>query len=338
MAKGNTNELLTILAAGVTKTYPVTDTVDIYEIRADGGAVVLAGNVSIAASGSPVRGTTYTFIIGGGFTLGANTFTVFGASLTAAMVLYKCKAFCYYTGAAWDVYIDLENASANVNIPGTSINSGTLTNTQISNVAAIAWAKLAAAPAAARGHFLRSGVNGVVESASGSTAGRMLIGDGTDVISVAMSGDGTLAGTGAMTIANNAITTVKITDANVTVAKVSADLKAELIVFPVSFESGEQTTYKIRMPYPGSVVHIYAECIKAIAATDAATITPKNNAGTNMTVTTPISFAASDPLTTAYSSAITADNTFVGGDFIQFTMAKVTAGGKALVTVEITRS
>lgn len=54
-------------------------------------------------------------------------------------------------------------------------------------------------------------------------SGNLLIYDGTDSWdNKAMSGDATIASTGAMTIAANAITTTKIADANVTLAKLSA--------------------------------------------------------------------------------------------------------------------
>ena len=78
--KSTTRDLSTILAAGATITYPLTDLVDIYEVRADGGAVILLGNVSINETGTPSRGDSYKLLIFGGFTLGGFTFTVFGAT------------------------------------------------------------------------------------------------------------------------------------------------------------------------------------------------------------------------------------------------------------------
>ena len=85
-------------------------------------------------------------------------------------------------------------------------------------------------------------------------------------------------------------------------------------------------------------VNVYAIATKAIAATDAGTVVLKDNAGTTMTVTTPISFAASDAFGTAYTSAVTASNTFVAGDILTILTAKTTAGGKVLISLEVTRS
>ena len=54
-----------------------------------------------------------------------------------------------------------------------------------------------------------------------ATDTHILVADGTDYINKAVSGDATLANTGALTIANDAIITAKILDANVTTAKIA---------------------------------------------------------------------------------------------------------------------
>ena len=56
-----------------------------------------------------------------------------------------------------------------------------------------------------------------------ATDTHILVADGTDYINKAVSGDATLANTGALTIANDAIITAKILDANITVAKMAAN-------------------------------------------------------------------------------------------------------------------
>jgi len=56
------------------------------------------------------------------------------------------------------------------------------------------------------------------------TSGQILVGDGTDVASVAVSGDVSLAATGAVTIANNAVSTAKIADDAVTGDKLADNI------------------------------------------------------------------------------------------------------------------
>lgn len=71
-----------------------------------------------------------------------------------------------------------------------------------------------------RGSILVGGAAGSAEL-DAKTTGQILVGDGTDVVSVAVSGDATLDGTGALTIANLAVETAMIADDAVTPAKMS---------------------------------------------------------------------------------------------------------------------
>lgn len=92
----------------------------------------------------------------------------------------------------------------------TSIAAGAIVDADINAAAAIAFSKLAAL-----------------------TSGNILVGSAGNVAtSVAMSGDATIIASGAVTIANDAITTVKILDANVTLAKLAAGITpSHIIVF-----------------------------------------------------------------------------------------------------------
>ncbi|MES3018138.1 MAG: hypothetical protein V4721_10175 [Bacteroidota bacterium] len=333
MAINKTYQTVTITAAGLTQAFAVNDQVDEYNIVASGGAVALAADVVISSSGTPAIQSTFVFRFGGGFTSGAFRMLFFGVELTAAQALYEQRITAVYNGSTWDVSINSDMSNGRKDIQGADIVDGSILNAALAG--GITLAKLIAS--AARGYFLRSGVNGVIESVTASTNGTFVGGNGTDVGPLTMSGDATLNG-GAITIANNAITTVKILDAAVTVAKVSTDLKTELVTVAFSFETGEVGAIKFKMPYPGSLVNVYAIATKAIAATDSGTVVLKDNAGTTMTVTTPIVFAASDAFGTAYDSAVTANNTFVADDLITVLTAKTTAGGKGLLSLEILRS
>jgi len=62
------------------------------------------------------------------------------------------------------------------------------------------------------------------------SSGNVLVGTGTTIASVVLSGDASLAAGGALTIGSNAITTGKITDANVTLAKLEALTAATIVV------------------------------------------------------------------------------------------------------------
>lgn len=75
--------------------------------------------------------------------------------------------------------------------------------------------------ALARGSIIRGAAGDLGAAHVAKTSGQILVGDGTDLVSVAVSGDVALAANGAVTIANDAITTAKIADAAVTAAKLA---------------------------------------------------------------------------------------------------------------------
>ena len=83
-----------------------------------------------------------------------------------------------------------------------ALADGSVTGAKIAGDAAIALTQL---EAIARGRVVigNSSADGAIVDASGN--GKILVGDGTDLNSVAVSGDVTLASTGAVTIANDAV-------------------------------------------------------------------------------------------------------------------------------------
>jgi hypothetical protein len=292
--------------------------------------MLLTSNLTIDPAGTETEGMEYVFNYGGGVIYDGGTITIFSRLLTATEALYKYTIVCSYIDGAWVVKLLFSDLSI---IPGGYIQDDTVTNAKLAG--SITLAKLLAST---RGFLIRAQASGIWTAFNAATSGNLLIGDGTDINSTAMSGDATINGSGALTIGNDKITTAKILDASVTAAKLSTEVKTIQDRVTVSFETGELGIYKLPMNFSGSVVSVYAEAVKAIAATDTATVVLKDQAGTTMTVTTPIVFAASDAFGTAYSSAVTANNTFVDGDVITVTTAKTTAGGKALVTLELLRS
>ena len=77
-----------------------------------------------------------------------------------------------------------------------------------------------------------------VDDALVATDTHIMVGDGTDFGNVAVSGDATLANTGALTISNDAVTTAKVLDANVTLAKLQNATATNKILGRVSTGTG----------------------------------------------------------------------------------------------------
>jgi len=107
----------------------------------------------------------------------------------------------------------------------------------------------------------------------------------------------------------------------------------DFVNLEVSFETGFPTTHKIYFRKPVYITGATAFVTKALAATDAGTITLKNNAGTAMTAGQ-ISIAASSALGFEPTPVIpTANNDIGWGQCVQITVAKTTAGGQARVQI-----
>ena len=109
--------------------------------------------------------------------------------------------------------------------------------------------------------------------------------------------------------------------------------KLQTETLPVSFETGQQGVYKKYFPYRCQVMKIRSQVTKALAATDAGTITGVNAAGssTGGVITHAASAAFGNEQT-----ATPSDNNIVAKDsFYQLTTAKTTVGGAANVTLEV---
>lgn len=188
----------------------------------------------------------------------------------------------------------------------TAIGSDKITNAMVKSNAAIARTKLAS-----------------------GTASQVVINDGSGVMSSEAQLSPSRGGNGQDFSAANGF---QVWTAGVA----SATAISDVLTIDVSFESGEQGDFKVKLPYSCTVTEIYAYAVKAIAGTDSGTIVPKNNAGTTMTGGT-ITYAASDPRGTAYTSTPSANNTFSSGEYLTLTTAKTTAGGKVMLSIKVTR-
>jgi len=185
----------------------------------------------------------------------------------------------------------------------------------------------------AQGSILLGNSSNVATATDIKTSGRILVGNGTTSVLVAVSGDATLASTGALTIAADAVTP----------AKVSAEMRKEVIVMPVSWESAfTGNTIKIRLPYACSLTHIHVSVAKAIAGTSDAYITLFNHAGTALAGASLTLGALAIPMSSAAGTVVqstcTGNNTFTAAENLQLKIDKADVGGSAIVTLEVTRA
>jgi len=98
------------------------------------------------------------------------------------------------------ISVDLDGSTLSVGTSGIKISDDGVTNTQLANIT--------------QGSIKVGGSGDAPTDLDAKTSGQILVGDGTNVASVAVSGDVTLAADGAVTIATDAVTNAKL--ANIT--------------------------------------------------------------------------------------------------------------------------
>jgi len=102
----------------------------------------------------------------------------------------------------------------------------------------------------------------------------------------------------------------------------------------MSFETGETTVTPIYFPFAVRITMLRGVVMKAIAATDNATVVGSVGGVASSSDSSKLTFTASDPVNTE-EFVMPLDNEKVGkGEPYVLTSAKTTAGGKALITVE----
>ncbi len=88
------------------------------------GTPTLSSSFTIQPTGTPVQGMEFDIRWQCSATVGVNTVTIFGTTLTTAQALVDLIATCYYNGSAWDVDIQQDSGISVTN--GLGYISGSL--------------------------------------------------------------------------------------------------------------------------------------------------------------------------------------------------------------------
>ena len=124
-------------------------------------------------------------------------------------------------------------------------------------------------------------------------------------------------------------------DNGITPGKLTQEVRTEILTVPVSFDTGATGDHKIEMPYSGTIIKIDHVVSTLIEATDDGSIVAKDNAAAVMSTVT---ITGGSVTGTTFTDSPSVNNTFVAGDVLTFTTAKVTVGGKVLISLKIERS
>jgi len=194
-------------AAGSSITLNVSRNYDFYYLYPAGGSISLANNIVISPTGTPLEGMTYSFKYAGGVTLNGFNVTIFGVNLTEAQAEVEIDIECFYDGSAWIVFISTDNQSGVSGINGSEIVNASITNSKIAPTT-LTVEKFYAMTA--RGYMYRAGAAGVVQTFNAVTAGALVMGNGTDVVSQVPTGHVLFNSAGVTTIQPGVITTAML--------------------------------------------------------------------------------------------------------------------------------
>lgn len=205
MANKFNTATITPVAGGGTYPVDIDSNVQHVVIR-PASAITLSADVNITVSGTPRTNQYIKFLYAGTITSNTSsgyTVNIFGKSLTDAQALYEAEVTALYNGSAWEIKV-FPSGEGQKNLNGAELVDGSVATAAIADDA-ITLAKM---NSIARGSIIVGEVSNTPTALDASGNAKLLIGDGTDLASVSMSGD--------VTISNSGVTTIgagKVTDA-----------------------------------------------------------------------------------------------------------------------------
>jgi hypothetical protein len=289
---------------------------------------------TIVPTGSPDKNTFVEIVWNANLTVGASALQIFGISVPNELIASKFIAECLYDGAAWIVTVRPSFDEAGI-VDSDRLAASSVTTAKIADDA-ITLAKMAGLT---KGSIIYGNASSDPTAILvGGADGRMILGDTTNGLAVVdMSGDATIIKTGALTIANSAVTTAKIADDAVTAAKLDDDSNRTQVVIPTSFESaGEIGVLEYKICFPCTIEAIHGTVTKPFTSTG--THIFKDDTGTVLTGSQ-IDMSSGLFLGNIVSTTPTANNTFVAGDVIKIeTSVSGAVGGRSTIVLCMLKS
>ena len=296
------------------------------------GTVTLVGPLAISPSGTPTTGQKVLVTWNASVTTTGVPITIFGETVPDQLSTKNFIAECIYTGVAWVVNILTDFAGTGIvssrEIANDAVSTAKVADDAITNV------KLANIT---RGSIKVGGASDVPTDLDAKTSGQILVGDGTDVVSVPVSGDATLSSAGALTIANSAVTTAKIDDGAVTAEKLTTGARKDSFSIRLDFDDASKLGGQIFLPvcYNCTVDAVKATLVGA-AGSDLTVII--KNAGGSVMTGSQIDVPSATVVGNVITSTVTGNNTMTGGtNMILEPSAAGTLAGHLHLTFCVTR-
>jgi hypothetical protein len=282
----------------------------IYDYILSGSGAIAGDNEFVPDSDIPlIDGLVYTLLYQGSCTNAGGSVVFFGYTLTDNQLAKVGQYIARYNGetASWDIFA-IASSGQDAWISASDIASNAVITAKINDLA-VTTAK----------------INDLAVTAAKIANSTITYDKIQDVTDARMLGNNS----------GSDGTVTEMTKANVRTFIGYVEPK-QVAVVPVSFEASEQANNPIKVQFACSLAStgVYSAVVKAIAATDDAVITITKN-GTPISGAT-ITFPASSAINATGTVGSFTSTSFAAGDVIGLAGAKTTAGGKALVSLNLT--
>ena len=273
------------------------------------GTSTLIANMQVTSTGTLHDKIRIRILFDATVTVGAFDITLFGETVPSALATQEFMAECVYdsTALAWTVVI-IPDISATGFIETGNIKDLAVTEAKVADNS-ITLAKMY--ELATGNVIFGNALNRPTALSVGD--GKIVIGDSsTGLVSATVSGDATLAKSGALTIANNAVTTGKINDAAVTLAKLEQKLLYDMFTIRLDTKSAAATgNVNFTMPYDCDITHIVITALEAPTGDDASFVFKDNGSASMGSIDVPTTASIGNKFTLGSSgSPLSSNNSF----------------------------
>ena len=300
------------------------------------GTVTLTGNLNISPSGTPLRNTAIKVLWEAPVTITAlsgDQIIIFGETVPDELSAKNFIAECVYDGTAWVVNILPDFAGVGI-VDSDRLATDSVTTVKIADDA-VTLAKMAALT---KGNLIVGNASNAPTALDIGVDSKILIGDATSGAGAyVLSGNVTMTKGGVVTLANDAVTTAKILDDNVTAAKLDANSNKSSRDIPLSFMlAAEVGVINITICEACTIDKINVTVLSP-AINDTASMVYKNNGsivltGSQTDITTGLL------LGNIVSTTPSANNLFAANDNFKIEMSKTTKTScKVLVNLCMTK-
>ena len=284
------------------------------------GTETLINDFDIQPIGTELRYTSIDILWNANLDLDGNTVNIFGKDVPTTLIeagLFLTN--CFYNGTAWVVtfFISTEDGVIDTDM----IKDLAITEAKVADNSVT----LAKMYELATGNVIFGNASNrpTALSVADST---IVVGDSsTGLVSVAVSGDATLAKSGALTIAANAITTAKITDGDITLAKLEDKLLYDMFNIRLDTKSAAATgNVNFTMPYDCDITHIVITALEAPTDDDASFVFKDNGSASMGSIDVPTTALIGNKFTLGSAiSPLSSNNSFTGYPIVQNLLIEV---------------